>query len=171
MKKIEILIRKEVPEDHNPIAKINRLAFQTEERPEPTEHILVDRLREEEALDVSLVAEIEGGIVGHIAFTQVLVGGKNVGWFGLGPVAVLPGQQGKGIGAALIEHGLDEIRGLGAQGCMLLGNPAYYGRFGFKADSRMVLEGVPSQYFQVLAFVEPIPEGVVTYHPLFFELG
>ncbi|KEX96141.1 GCN5 family acetyltransferase, partial [Brucella ceti B1/94] len=89
------------------------------------------------------------------------------GWYGLGPVSVLPARQGEGIGGKLIREGLAQLRGAGARGCVLLGDLGYYGRFGFKADARQKLPGVPPEYFQCLAFGPDMPQGDVAYHAAF----
>lgn len=128
-----------------------------------TEAAIVDALRERGRLSVSLVAEDGSEIVGHIAFSPVTIDGADLGWYGLGPIAVAPERQGQGIGHALMDEGLAAIRALGASGCVLLGEPAYYGRFGFVADSRLTLPGVPAEYFQALLFQEDMPSGEVAY--------
>jgi putative acetyltransferase len=133
----------------------------------PIEHKIVEAHRDAGALSLSLVAEEEGRIVGYIAFSPVLVGGNACGWYGLGPVAVLPSRQRQGIGSALIEKGMEELRARNAAGIVLLGEPEYYGRFGFKTHPRLTLEGVPPKYFMALPLAAPVPAGGVTYHSAF----
>src|SRR5690606_18603384 len=106
-------------------------AFDGHPHSDGSEPAIVDRLRADGDLTISLVAEDGGEIVGHIAFSPVTISDGNEGWFGLGPVAVAPQRQREGIGAALIEHGLALLRERGSAGCVVLGDPAYYGRFGF----------------------------------------
>ncbi len=106
-------------------------------------------------------------LLGHVAFSPVLIGGEEKGWYGLGPVSVLPDRQGEGIGSILIREGLAILRQEGAKGCVLLGDPGYYGRFGFRADQRLKLPGVPAEYFQCLAFGPDTPEGDVAYDMAF----
>jgi putative acetyltransferase len=118
-------------------------------------------------LAVSLVAEVDGQIVGHVAFSPVEFSDNTPNWFGLGPVAVLPEWQRRGIGKALIERGLAELRTLGAAGCAVLGNPGYYRRFGFQQRPACFFEGVPPGYFQLLAFGPNWPCGKVLYHQAF----
>ena len=132
-----------------------------------TEANIVEGLRKGGALTLSLVAEQDGRIVGHIAFSPVTITGEDRGWYGLGPVAVLPEHQGEGIGAALVEAGLAQLRALRARGCVLLGDPAYYQRFGFRADPRLVLPGIPAEYFQTVRLSDDEAEGEVAYHPAF----
>jgi putative acetyltransferase len=160
-------IRPEAAGDREVIAHLIEAAFARAAHRSGTEAAIVARLRSAGALAVSLVAE-EGRIVlGHVAFSPVTIAGQNCRWFGLGPVAVLPADQGRGIGTALIEAGLSELRSNGARGCVVLGEPAYYRRFGFIADARLRLPGPPAEYFQSLAFLGGVPDGTVEYHPAF----
>ncbi len=124
-----------------------------------TEAAIVDALRDRGKLSVSLIAEDEGNVVGHVAFSPVAIDGADLGWYGLGPIAVAPEWQGQGIGRALMDAGL----ALGARGCFLLGDPAFYSRFGFQADAKLTLPGVPAEYFQAATFSGDTPSGEVTY--------
>jgi len=166
-----MLIRPESADDENVIRKLVYRAFENHPHHEPgakpTEHEIVDRLRVDDALSLFLVAEEDGRISGHIAFSEVTVADQRCGWYGLGPVAVLPERRNAGIGAALIREGLARMKVLGAAGIVLLGEPNYYSRFGFKADSRLVLPGLPPDYFMVLPFWVDLPDGPVAYHPAF----
>ena len=99
---------------------------------------------------------VEGGaIVGHIAFSEVLIDGEACGWFALGPVAVIPERQGDGIGGALVRAGLARLRAQGAAGRVLVGDPGYYGRFGFAADPALRVDGVPGEYVIALPLAGP----------------
>jgi predicted N-acetyltransferase YhbS len=160
-------IRTERPGDEQAIAALISEAFATAAHSSGTEAQIVDALRADGALSVSLVAEQDARLVGHIAFSPVRIAGQDRGWFGLGPVAVLPGHQGQGIGARVIHAGFAEIRSRGARGCVLLGDPAYYRAFGFGADPRLVLPGVPPEYFQALRWSDDDAEGEVAYHGAF----
>ena len=86
---------------------------------------------------------------------------------GLGPVSVLPEMQGLGIGSRWIEAALVQLQTQSAQGCVVLGEPEYYQRFGFKAEPSLVLVDVPAEYFMALSFHRDIPSGNVTYHAAF----
>ncbi|WP_176036795.1 GNAT family N-acetyltransferase [Brucella tritici] len=160
-------IRTETPEDAAEIRQVTETAFLPVSYSNQKEGEIVDALRAANALTLSLVAEENGQIFGHVAFSPVLIDGEDMGWYGLGPVSVRPDRQGEGIGGMLIREGLAILRQEGAKGCVLLGDPGYYGRFGFKADARLKLLGVPAEYFQCLAFGSDIPEGDVTYHVAF----
>ena len=160
-------IRPERPGDETAIAELVDEAFLLAEHRDGTEAAIVERLRAADALTLSLVAEEKTELIGHIAFSPVTIDAENCGWLGLGPIAVLPECQRRGVGAALILEGLAILRDLGARGCVLVGEPSYYGRFGFKADNRLTFPGPPVQYFQALSFRRDMPSGVVSYHPAF----
>ncbi|WP_273792341.1 GNAT family N-acetyltransferase [Brucella anthropi] len=160
-------IRKEMSEDADAIRQVTDEAFRTVAYSNQKEGEIVDALRAAKALTLSLVAEDKGEVLGHVAFSPVLIGGEDKGWYGLGPVSVRPDRQGEGIGGMLIREGLAILRQEGAKGCVLLGNPGYYVRFGFKAEVRLKLPGVPAEYFQCLAFGPDMPEGDVAYHAAF----
>src|SRR6202142_1423033 len=107
-----ITIRPETPSDYEAIEQITIAAFSGKPYSDQTEHLVIRRLREAKALSVSLVAEMNGAIVGHIAFSVVKINGEDKQWYGLGPVSVLPSFQKQGIGSALIKEGLARIRAL-----------------------------------------------------------
>ena len=119
-------IRPERPADVAAIREILASAF-----PSPLEAELVDRLRAAGRLTVSLVAEQAGRLVGHVAFSPVTIAGEATDVLGLGPLAVLPDHQRGGIGSQLTRAGLDECRSFGVGAVVVLGDPAYYSRFGF----------------------------------------
>ena len=162
-----MIIRLEGPGDIRGIEHVHIAAFANHPYSKQTEHLIVNALRAGGALTVSLVAEMDGEVVGHVAFSPVQIDGHDCPWFILGPVGVLPERQRRGIGQALVREGLDAIRSLGAQGCVLVGDPAYYSRFGFANNPRLVLEGVPARYFLCLAMAEPVPRGAVSHHAAF----
>lgn len=149
------------------IAAVTVDAFDTLAISNHTEQFIVEALRAAGSLAVSLVAEVDGRVVGHIAFSAVMMSDGTAGWYGLGPVSVLPAYQGMGIGSALINEGLARLRKLGAKGCCLVGHPHYYGRFGFEHVAELVYEGVPPEAFFVLAFDGPLPQGTVAFHVAF----
>ncbi|MGF7053500.1 putative acetyltransferase [Bosea sp. OAE752] len=160
-------IRPEQPADAAAIRALTTEAFAAAPHSSGTEAAIIDGLRAAGALTLSLVAVEGGEIVGHVAFSPVTIDGAERGWFGLGPVSVQPGRQRGGIGSGLIRDGLQRLREIGAGGCVLLGDPGYYGRFGFAADPALVLEGVPPEYFMRLAFGAGVPAGTVRYHAAF----
>ena len=160
-------IRPELSTDEKAISTVISAAFLKAEHSAGNETQIVDALRKAGSLTVSLVATENGEVVGHVAFSPVTIDGLSVGWYGLGPVAVVPGCQRMGTGSALIEAGLNELRARGADGCVVLGDPAYYSRFGFEADPKIRLAGVPPNYFQRLILGGPRRTGLVEYHPAF----
>lgn len=160
-------IRPERAGDEGVIAEVIGEAFAIAEHSDGTEAAIVDRLRQAGALRISLVAVVDGEVAGHVAFSPVTIDGEHCRWFGLGPVAVMPGRQQSGVGVALIRKGLEQLQEQGADGCVVVGEPAYYGRFGFAADPRLTCTGLPPLFFQALAFSGDMPAGTVAYHPAF----
>ena len=163
----KIVIRNETDADVSAITAVTVAAFQTLEISNHTEQFIIEALRAAKALTVSLVAEVDGRVVGHIAFSPVTISDGTRNWYGLGPVSVLPEYQRQGIGKALIEEGLSRLKGLNAQGVCLVGHPDYYRKFGFKIVPGLVLEGVPQEVFFALSFDGHIPRGTVTFHEAF----
>ena len=167
-----VTIRAEEPEDVEVIHSIHQSAFPTE-----AEARLVDRLREERKLALSLIAEVNHRVVGHVAFSPVSVDSPSSGnqGLGLGPVAVRPECQGKGIGEQLITRGVEDSRREGYSFIVVLGEPEYYARFGFRRGS---LFGLGNEYgvddpFMVLGLRPdglPKAPGVVRYVKLFSEV-
>jgi len=162
-----ILIRDEREDDAEIITAVTAAAFETMEISDHTEQFIVKALRAAGALTISLVAEVDGAVVGHIAFSPIAISDGTPDWYGLGPVSVLPKDQRMGIGKALIWEGLARLKGLGAKGCCLVGHPEYYGRFGFENVTGLGLEGVPPEAFFALAFDGPMPQGSVAFHEAF----
>ena len=159
-----IVIRNETDADVTTIADVTVAAFKTLEISNHTERFIIEALRAGKALTLSLVAEVDGRVVGHIAFSPVTISDGTQNWYGLGPVSVLPEYQRKGIGKALIREGLSRLKDLSAQGCCLVGHPEYYRRFGFENVPGLVHEGVPQEVFFALSFDGRCPQGTVTFH-------
>ncbi len=160
-------IRPEASQDRGSIENVNVAAFAGRPYSRQTEHRIVNALRDDHALTVSLVAEVDGNVVGHIAFSPVKIDGRDCMWFLLGPVGVLPPFQRRGIGQALVRQGLKAIKSLGAEGCVLVGDPAYYSRLGFTQAKELVFEGAPPEYCMCLPISGPAPRGAVECHPAF----
>lgn len=136
-----------------------------------TEQFIVKALRDANALTVSLVAESDGSVVGHIAFSPVIISDGTKDWYGLGPVSVLPKYQKRGIGKLLIIDGIAALEKLGGQGCVLVGDLNYYKQVGFKNFPEMIFEGVPQEVFMTLPFNGKIPQGMVEFHEGFQANG
>ena len=159
-----MIIRDEIEEDAAAIRAIVTAAFSEAEHRSGTEAAIIEALRAANALTPSLVALEENDLIGHVAFSPVRIDGRDLGWFGLGPLSVHPGKQRRGIGGALIVAGLERLKAWGAKGCVLLGEPGYYGRFGFRAYPELRLADVPPEYFMALPFTADVPTGWVQYH-------
>jgi putative acetyltransferase len=146
---------------------------------QPDEANLVEALRRGDALTVSMVAEAAGEIVGHVAFSPVTIRGSDTMSEGLGlaPLAVIPEQQRRGIGAALVRAGLEACRVRGHRVVVLVGEPAYYQRFGFSTASEFGLECAIPVPVEVFLVAELAPEalagcsGVVSYRPEFVAVS
>jgi putative acetyltransferase len=161
-------VRPEREGDEEAIAWAITSAFAAAEHSGGNEAEIVRRLRNERELEASYVAATPAGeIVGHVAFSPVRIDGAECGWYGLGPLAVLPTWQGRGIGMALAEAGLERLKRIDARGCVVLGYPAYYGRFGFEHDPVLSYPGPPPEYFQRLVLDGDAPSGIVAYSAAF----
>jgi putative acetyltransferase len=164
-----MIIRLETPQDISAIEQITIAAFNGKWYSDQTEHLAINRLREAGAMSISLVAELDGEVVGHVAFSVVTINGEDIGWYGLGPVSIWPELQKQGIGSKLIRAGLSLIKEKGAKGCVLEGDPAYYQRFGFKTYSSLFYENTPDpKFFMALPFYDAVPEGKVEFHRAFY---
>lgn len=163
-----MMIRAEQPGDEEAIGEITEAAFAGKDYSDQTEHLIVSRLRAANDLTISLVAQDEDGIIGHIAFSPVTLSGGEPGWYGLGPVSVRPDRQGQGIGAKLIREGLARLRDLGAHGCVVVGSPQLYPKFGFGHDAGLTYPDLPPEYFMILPLRGPVPSGIVAFHPAFY---
>ena len=162
-----MIIRQETPADIEAITEITKLAFENHPYSRNTEQFIIRALRTAGVLTISLVAEIDGVVVGHIAFSPVTFTDGSENWYGLGPVSVVPKRQRQGIGSGLVNEGLRRLKNLGAGGCVLVGDPGYYERFGFRSPDGLQHEGVPQENFLALPFGGGIPRGVVQFHPAF----
>ncbi len=160
-------IRKETSADTAAIEAVTIAAFRNAAHTNHSEQFIVSALRNAGQLSVSLIAEDNDSVIGHVAVSPVTISSGVTRWYGLGPIAVTPEHQGQGVGTQLMEHALAELRTLGAAGCVVLGEPGYYARFGFNAEPSLVLPGVPAEYFQTISFNGSLPSGTVSYHDSF----
>src|SRR3989344_4128035 len=164
---MQLRLRRGRPEDATTIYALTEAAFAGLPFSDGVEPRVIDALRAAGALTLSLVATDANEIAGHVAFSPVAINGRPSDWYGLGPVAVWPHRQRNGIGQALIREGLWRLQSMGAGGCVLLGAPAYYARFGFERDPRLHHAGGPAWAFQCLTLNGPRPVGEVSFHPAF----
>lgn len=123
---MQITLRPETPHDIADIAAVTVAAFQDAEHTSHTEQHIIAGLRQAGVLTISIVAEHESRIVGHVAVSPVFISDGATHWYGLGPISVLPEFQNQGIGSRLMEAALRRLWELSAQGCVLVGEPRYY---------------------------------------------
>lgn len=164
---MRIIIREEQPKDIQYIDDITVAAFLDAQHSDHTEQFIVKSLRESGALTISLVAEDDGAVIGHVALSPVTISDGAENWYGLGPISVLPDRQGKGIGSMLMKAAIQALQEINAGGCVLLGDANYYQRFGFKPYEGLVLSDVPPEYFHAMVLQGDLPQGDVTYHEAF----
>jgi predicted N-acetyltransferase YhbS len=176
---MNVSIRQEQAADYAAVFSCIKAAFQTLEISDHTEHLLVERLRKAPAFvpELSLVAEVEGQLVGHILLSRISIknGGQSVESLALAPVSVLPEFQRKGIGAKLIRTAHAKAAELGFGSSILVGHEKYYPRFGYEPTSKYGIE-LPFEAPEVNCMVVALREngllgvqGLVEYPPEFFE--
>ena len=164
---MNIQIRNETSADIAAIDSVTISAFLNAPHTSHTEQFIVSALRKAGNLTVSLVADAEGTVIGHVAVSPVSISDGASGWFGLGPISVEPAHQGCGVGSRLMREALRILRERGAAGCVVLGEPGYYSRFGFQVDPNLVLPDVPPEYFMAVSLDSSQPRGTVSYHAAF----
>jgi len=162
-----VKIRKEQPTDYASIYRLTQIAFEPKAFSDGTEADVIDRLRASGDLIISLVAQIDTDLVGHVAFSPVVIGQLTVDWYGLGPISVHPDHQLKGIGSSLIQEGFMMLQERQANGCALIGDPKYYSRFGFVSDGKVQYQDVPGENVQWLSFGKQRPTGELMFSPAF----
>ncbi|XAH22176.1 N-acetyltransferase [Xylophilus sp. GW821-FHT01B05] len=168
---MNVEIRNETSADVDAIDAVTTAAFLAAPHTAHTEQFIVKALRKAGKLTLSLVAEVDGQVVGHVAVSPVSISDGASGWHGLGPISVVPAYQGGGVGSRLMREALRALRESGAAGCVVLGEPGYYGRFGFRAEPGLVLADVPPEYFQAVSFGSGMPHGEVLYDDAFNAQG
>jgi putative acetyltransferase len=160
-------IRNETPADAPAIEAVTIAAFMNAPHTSHTEQFIVAALRKAGLLSISLVADAADVLIGHVAVSPVSISNGAGGWFGLGPISVLPEHQRHGVGSRLVHEALRILRQQGAAGCVVLGEPEYYRRFGFQADPNLLLPSVRPEYFQVISLDSSRPHGTVSYPQAF----
>ena len=168
---MNIIIRNEEESDIEEILQLTKAAFQNHLYSHQTEQFIITALRKANALTISLVAQFGKKVVGHIAFSPVTISDGTLGWYGLGPISVLPEFQRKGIGKSLIREGLSRLKAAGAKGCILVGDPGYYRPMGFRNPQDLIIEGVPQENILTYPFDENKIQGIVTFHEAFAAKG
>ena len=162
-----MIIRQEIKKDHKQVFKVIEKAFKDAEFAQNTEQFLVERLRKSNAFlpELSMVAEVDGKIVGHILLTKLKIKDKSNEFdsLALAPVSVLPKFQGKGIGEKLILESHKKAKELGYKSIILLGYEKYYSRFGYKRADKFGIElpfEVPKENCMAIELVEKGLKGV-----------
>jgi putative acetyltransferase len=159
-----MIIRRETQSDIKAITDITIAAFRNHPISNQTEQFIINALRDAGMLTLSLVADVDEQLVGHVAFSPVTISDGSMNWYGLGPVSVMPEHQKQGVGKSLIREGLSLLKDMGGNGCVLVGDPAYYERFGFRNIPDLIHDGIPKEVFLALPFNETMPRGTVVFH-------
>lgn len=162
-----IIIRAERPGDEDVIHELTQAAFAPMSYSSGTEGAIIRALRASGELTLSLVAEENGEIIGHVAFSPVTIDGHYDDWFGLGPISVRADRQRQGIGHRLIREGIHQLKASGAKGCALVGDQAVYHGVGFVSDGQLTYEGIPDAYVQHLALSGHAPHGRLAFSSAF----
>lgn len=160
-----MLIRNETASDIPAISRVVTQALLMLPQSTGTEAGIVEKLRAQNALTLSLVADDDGVVIGYLAASAARVGTQD-GWGLIGPLAVLPSRHRQGVGTALMTEALRRLRATG-RGAALVGDPAYYGRFGFRAYPGLSVAGCPPEVVQALPFDGAAPHGEIVHHPAF----
>jgi predicted N-acetyltransferase YhbS len=166
-----MIVRSEKTSDIEAIAEVTKAAFEDHSLGQQTEHFIINDLRAADALTISIVTEIDGRIVGHIAFSPVTISDGTTNWHGLGPVSVLPEYQGRRIGTELVSRGIAMLMSMGSKGIVLAGLPTNFNRFGFSHHSQLIHEGTPPEIFLAKSLVGRVPSGTVEFHQAFKQLS
>jgi len=162
-----VVIRDQTEADFASVHQLVIAAFKAMPYACGREPFIIDALWRTGAATTALVAEDAGAIVGQVAFSTVKIGGADVGWYGCGPLSVLPLRHRQGVGGALMRAGLERLRALGAKGCVLVGDPNYYRRFGFANSDVLRFPGVPPEFFMALRLAGETPSGDVAFDKAF----
>ena len=167
----EILVRPESAFDKDNIYHLTQRAFQGKSYSDGDEQDLVDALRNQGALTLSLVATQSDVIIGHVAFSPAFAENRAEGWYTLGPISVDPNKQRQGIGGMLIRGGLTRLVAMQARGCIVLGDTGYYTRHDFVPRPDLAPNGEPQAHYMVQSLDGHVPTTVVSFHPAFYGLS
>ncbi|MEM9605167.1 MAG: N-acetyltransferase [Pseudomonadota bacterium] len=168
---MSVVVRPERETDKRAIRDVTRLAFEGKSYADGDEHDLIDKLRQLGALRVSLVAVDADELIGQISFSPATNAETSGDWYTLGPLAVRPDRQGQGVGGELIESGIRALMDVGAAGCVLTGDPGYYGRHGFCLSRPHCPVGEPADYFMLRQLADVELAGRFAFHPVFYGRG
>lgn len=162
-----MLVRRETNADIAAIYSLTKTAFEPMAFSDGSEPEIINALRADGDLTLSLVVENDGDALGHAAFSAVSIGGKNGGWFALGPISVDPKHQRKGLGKSLIQHGFEILKSDGALGCVVVGNPDIYSRVGFSNQGGLTYGDLPPKLIRWVSFGDVTPQGELVFAPAF----
>lgn len=160
-------IREEQAGDEKAIRELTRRAFEGHPFSDGDEQDVIDRLRADGDLVLSLVAESDARIIGQVTYSRAILSNGEEGWMVVGPIAVEPSHQGMGVARSLMEAGEDAMRRLGARGITVLGDSELYSRWGFRQYTALKLDGGLAEYLQVKSFGSEIPAATLSYAPAF----
>ncbi|MEO0485435.1 MAG: N-acetyltransferase [Pseudomonadota bacterium] len=166
----DVTLRPERPGEGPALHALTDAAFAGKAFADGTEGAIIGALRDAGDLVLSLVADAGEGPIGHVALSPAWIAGQS-GWLGLGPLSVAPAHQQRGIGSKLMGDAISFARTREAKGIVLLGDPAYYRRFGFVADCGLTFLDVPTAYVQALSFDAAVPKGEITFAPALQAAG
>ncbi|MCT4562789.1 MAG: N-acetyltransferase [Maledivibacter sp.] len=177
---MKCIIRKEILEDYPKVREVVKSAFFREKKDlKFNEWILIEKIRESEYYinDLSLVAEIDGMVLGHIMFTPMKINGRNTSFvsLALAPVAVHKDFQKQGIGKKLVKSGIESAKNLGFESIIVMGHPEYYPKFGFDKASKWKI-GTTNDFNDKCLFVLELVaggladvSGIIEYCPAFYN--
>jgi putative acetyltransferase len=168
---VAITVRPEAANDQAAIYNLTKLAFAGKRYSDGNEQDLIDALRTAGALEVSLVAEQDGQIIGHVALSPAIAQDGSQGWYALGPISVTPECQRQGIGGLLIRESMARLLELKAAGCVLIGDTRYYLRHGFVPRPDLAPTSEPAEHYMIRSLTEKIPATSVSFHPVFNASG
>lgn len=160
----------ESPMDHEAVYAILRRAFADKDYSRFQEETVVKALRQVKAIKNAYVAEVDNNLVGYLALSEVSINGNDfdMTWYGVGPMAVLPEYQRQGIGSALINRILFQLRQTDIGGLILVGDHGYFKRFGFQPSNSMVAQGIPQESILIYPFRKTLPVGELWFHSAFY---
>lgn len=164
-----IAVRGAIATDQVAIDWVLQTAFAHHPYSDHREHRQVQELRRLGVLTLELVAVHRGAIAGYGAFSRVRLAGAPGPWYGLAPLGVAPPHQRRGLGTQLVKTGLAQLQQRGALGCIVLGDPRYYGRFGFRPWGGLTYGLAPPNTVMAVALGAAVPRGAVTFHPAFAQ--
>lgn len=162
--KTRLSIRVELSEDAPKIDRLLQMAYHQSPCRHNNEDRIISSLREDNAIELALVAHYGSDIIGYVAFSKITVDLKDLGWCAMAPIAVNPKFQGKGLGSRLITTAIDKLFVKGLKGVVVLGELGFYERFGFNDEHGLCVLGRDSRYVLAQSFDDRLPTGDIQFH-------